>query len=138
MHTATIITRWIVRLAGLTQIILGVAFWTGNALSLIPTHMLVGSIVVLGLWTLAVLAARAKARPGVVALAILWGLVLPVFGVMHAGILPGSLHWIIQVVHLLLGLGALRMAEGLAAHVLRRSATRSSPEPLGYGPVSRA
>ena len=97
MRTATSVTLWIVRLAGVTQI-------------------------VLGLWALAALAARAGSRPALVALAVVWGLVLPIYGVMHARLLPGSAHWVVQVVHLLLGIGALRLAEGLAAHVRRRTA----------------
>lgn len=131
MYTATAVTRWIVRLAGLTQIILGVSFWTGNALSLIPMHMLFGMIVVLGMWILAVFAARAGARPALVAFAIVLGLVLPVFGVTHGRILSGSLHWIIQVLHLLLGIGALRLADSLGGYVLRRREKSAPPESVG-------
>ena len=40
----------------LVQIILGVVFWTGNLLNLIPLHMVLGLVLVLALWTLAVLA----------------------------------------------------------------------------------
>lgn len=131
MRTATAVTRWIVRLAGLTQIILGVSFWTGHAFSLIPIHMLVGTIVVVGLWTLAVLAARAGARPAVVVLAFVLGLVLPAFGVTHGRILTGSLHWIIQVLHLLLGIGALRLADVLGEYVLHRRQESVARESAG-------
>ena len=122
MQRATVVTRWIVRLAGLAQIILGVLFWTRRALSLLPLHMLVGMIVVLGLWTLAILAARTGLSLGLVVLAFVWGLVLPIVGMTHGTLLPGSLHWVIQVVHLLLGIGALRLAEGLAEHIHRARA----------------
>jgi hypothetical protein len=122
MQRATTITRWIVRLAGIIQIVVGLLFWTGHALSLIPLHMLVGSIVVLGLWTLTGLALRAGVHPGLVVLSIALGIALPAVGMTQAGILVGSLHWIIQVVHLALALGTLRLAEGLAELVLRRGA----------------
>lgn len=36
-------------------------------------------------------------------------------GLNQAQFLTGSLHWIVQVVHLLLGLGAIGQAENLAA-----------------------
>jgi hypothetical protein len=120
MQRATVVTRWVVRLAGLTQILLGLTFWSGRALSLIPVHMLIGMIVVLGLWFLVVFASRTGLRPGLVALAFSWGLVLPVFGIAHIGLFPGRWHWVVQLAHLLLGIGALRLAEGLADHVLRR------------------
>ena len=34
-------------------------------------------------------------------------------------LLPGSWHWVIQVLHLLLGLGAMGQGEGLAARIKR-------------------
>ena len=70
--TATAL-QWLVRLAGLLQIILGVLFWTGNALTLIPLHMLVGLLLVLALWALAGIAAFAHVSRGRVALAFVWG-----------------------------------------------------------------
>jgi hypothetical protein len=119
MQRATVVTRWVVRLAGLSQIVLGLMFWSGRALSLIPLHMLIGTVVVVGLWFLMVFASRAGLRPALVALTFLWGLALPVFGITHVGLFPGRWHWVVQLTHLLLGLGALRLAEGLADHVLR-------------------
>ena len=55
------------------------------------------------------------ARPLALVLAgVAWGLVVVMFGLNQARILPGALHWIIQIVHLLLGLGAIGLAENLA------------------------
>jgi hypothetical protein len=122
MQTATVITRWVVRTAGLTQIVLGLTFWSGNALSLIPLHMLIGMVVVLGLWFLVVFASRAGLRPPLIILAFAWGLVLPVFGVAHMGLFPSEWHAVVRLAHLLLGIGALYLAERLAEHVLRRGA----------------
>jgi hypothetical protein len=120
MQRATVITRWVVRLAGLTQIGLGLTFWSGHALSLTPVHMLIGMVVVAGLWFLVVFASRTGLHPGLLALAFSWGLVLPVFGITHIGLFPEQWHWVVQLTHLLLGVWALRLAEGLADHVLRR------------------
>ena len=80
MQTVTTIVHMLLRLAGLTAIILGLLFWTGNALPLIPIHMLAGIIVVLALWTLAILALRAGVNPGLAALAIVWGLIVTAIG----------------------------------------------------------
>src|SRR6266852_3266190 len=110
------------RLSGLVQVILGALFWTGHALTLIPVHMVVGLVLVLCLWTLAVLAARAGVHRGFVALAIAWGAVVPILGLNQAQLLPGPLHWVIQMVHLLVGLGAIGQAEGLAARLRPDSA----------------
>lgn len=73
MKTVTTIAHTLVRLAGLSAIVLGVLFWTGNAQVLIPVHMLIGLVLVLSLWTLAFLAAQAGVNRGFVALAVVWG-----------------------------------------------------------------
>jgi hypothetical protein len=119
MRTATLVTMWIVRLAGIIQIVLGVLFWTGRGINYIPLHMAIGFVVVLGLWTLAILALRARAPVGLVGFALLWGIALPALGIPQATILIGRWHWIIRVIHLLMGLTALALADRLASHVLR-------------------
>ncbi len=117
MKTAVSTLQILARVSGAIQIILGVLFWTGNALSLLPVHIFFGSVLVLSLWTLAILAARAGVQPGLVALALIWGLVLPIVGLTQGRLLVGAEHWIIQVVHLLLGIGAISQAENLARRI---------------------
>lgn len=124
MKTATTIAQWLVRCCGVVLIALGLLFWTENALSLVPIHMLLGLVLVLSLWTLAGLAARAGVNPGLVALAIVWGLIVPVLGMTQASLLPGSLHWIVRIVHLLVGLAAIWQAEILAERIKGRLSTR--------------
>jgi hypothetical protein len=111
-----------VRAAGVVQILLGLAFWTGNLLGLVDLHQLLGILLVLALWTLAALAARAGVQPGPVAGAVVLGLVVPVVGLTQRELLPGSAHWVIQVVHLLLGIGLLGLAENLATRAKARLA----------------
>ncbi len=120
MKTATTIAQTLVRLCGLALLTLGLLFWTGNARDLIPLHMLLGLVLVLSLWVLAGLAARAGVPMGLVALAVAWGLIVPALGLTQDQLLPGSAHWVIQVLHLLVGLGAIGQAEGLAARIKAR------------------
>ena len=117
MKTTATVIQMLVRIAGLTQIVLGVLFWTGNALTLIPIHMLLGSVLVLLLWSLAGMSLGVGANRGLAALAIVWGLVVVALGMTQNQIMPGSFHWVIQVVHLLVGLAAIGMAERLAAGI---------------------
>jgi hypothetical protein len=128
MKIATTVLQMLVRLAGLTLIVLGVLFWTGHAETLIPVHMLVGFVLVLSLWALAGLAARAGVHPAFVALAIVWGLIVPILGLTQERLLPGDAHWVIQVLHLLVGLGAIGQAEGLAARIKGRQPLNASAE----------
>jgi hypothetical protein len=102
---------------GPVMILLGVLFWTGNALTLIPVHMLIGLLIVLILWVVAALAALARANPGLVLLGVVWGLVVPALGVTQAALLPGDWHWLVRVLHLAVGLVALGLIEQLARRV---------------------
>ena len=52
-----------IRVVWLVQLALGVLFWTGNATGLVDLHQLLGILLVLALWTQAVLAARPAWRP---------------------------------------------------------------------------
>jgi hypothetical protein len=120
MKTAVTIAQVLVRATGVIQLVLGLLFWTGNATGLVPLHMLIGFLVVLGLWTVAGLAARAGVQPGLVALAAVWGLAVAVLGLTQEELLPGSAHWLVQVLHLLVGLGAIGLSENLAARAKAR------------------
>jgi hypothetical protein len=117
----------LLRFTGLIALILGILFWTRNALALVPIHMLLGIIIVLALWTLAFLAARAGVSIGLVALAFVWGVIVVVLGMTQTSLLPGSLHWIVQVIHLLVGLGAMGQGETLAARIKRSQAAVPQP-----------
>jgi hypothetical protein len=127
MQIATSITQWVVRLAGVTQVVLGVLFWSGRAYELLPLHMLIGMLFVIGLWVLAGLAGWAGLKMRWVLLAVSWGIVIPVFGIVHPRLLPGPGHWVIRVVHLLIGLAAMVIAARLAGYIrLRREPVRST------------
>jgi hypothetical protein len=116
--TATVL-QMLVRVCGVVLITLGVLFWTSNALDLVSVHMLFGITLVLALWALAILGARAGVPLGFVALALVWGLIVPALGLTQAALLPGGAHWVIQVLHLLVGLGAIGQAENLATRIKR-------------------
>jgi hypothetical protein len=111
-----------VRVAGVIQLLLGLAFWTGNLLGLVDLHQLLGILLVLVVWTLAALAHRAGVPAGMVAGAVVLGLVVPIVGLTQRELLPGSAHWVIQVIHLLLGIGLLGLAENLATMAKARLA----------------
>lgn len=93
----------VVGFTGALRVVLGVVFWARHALNLIPIHMGIGFLFVAALLALSVLGLRAGAPRGMVAFAFAWALVIPVFGMAQAQILPGSLHWVIRVLHLLVG-----------------------------------
>jgi hypothetical protein len=122
VRTAVTTLQMLVRVTGVLQLVLGVLFWTGNALGLVDLHQLIGIVIVLSLWTLAALAHRAGVQPGLVALAGVWGLVTVVLGLTQRQLLPEGGHVVIEVLHLLVGLGAIGLADALATRAKARLA----------------
>ena len=128
MNNTANIARVLVRVCGVIQIVLGILFWTNNALALIPVHMLNGMIIVLLLWLLAALAAFSGVSWRTIALSAVGGFVVIVLGFNQARILPGDLHLVIEVLHLLVGLAALGMADALARTIKQARATKIQSE----------
>jgi hypothetical protein len=119
--------RMTVRVVGLVILVLGFVVWTGSADGLVPVHMLLGIVLVLALWAVAGLALQTGARPTLPAVAIAWGVLMAAFGLTQAQILPGdSLHAVVQVAHLVVGLGAVGLGEALGAGA-NRSGARALP-----------
>ena len=133
MRTATTIFQMLIRGLGLVMIVLGLLFWTGNALNLIGLHMMLGIVLVILLWVLAIMAARSGVSLGLVALGIAWGLIVVALGMTQNRLLPGDAHWVIKVLHLLVGVAALGIAERLAGSINRSGKSASQPNNMVPG-----
>ncbi len=112
------------RISGVLLILLGLAIWTGRADAIIPVHEFLGFVLVLSLWTLAFFAARAGVQRGIVVAGFAWGLVAPILGLTQANLLTNDWHWIIQILHLLVGLAAIGTGEGLAQRMRRLNSSQ--------------
>jgi len=120
MRTITI-SIMVLRLAVLLALILGILFWTGNFQNLTLIHMLLGFIVVISLWVIGL--AQGFTKGGSFGLAVatfVVGLLLTIVGLYQDNWLIGSAHWVIQVIHLLLGLSAIGLGEMIVARTRRR------------------
>jgi hypothetical protein len=112
-----LIAKPIVGLTGVVLIGLGVLFWTGRMINLVPLHMGLGFLLVALLFTLALMGLRGGASRGLVVMALLWSVITPLFGIYQTRMLIGELHWIIRILHLGVGLVAMGMAETLAKQI---------------------
>jgi hypothetical protein len=133
MNSFDRIMQMIVRITGVFQVLLGIAFWTGHGLTLIPLHMAVGTLFVLSLWILAVRAGLSGAGWGLAGATIAWGAGAIAFGMVQAQILPGAPHWVIRVLHLLVGMVAMGLAARLGLRIQRSRIGR--PAVLGARPA---
>jgi hypothetical protein len=113
MKTITTILLMLVRLLGVVQLVVGLAIWFGYAAGARSMHIGVGMLFVLVLWIFAVFALFALPRRGLALLTLLLGGIVVWFGMAQLTMLPGSAHWIVRVIHLLLGLSAMGIAERL-------------------------
>ena len=117
MSRASTIAQMTIRVAGLLLLLLGIGIWTGRADGVIPIHELLGFVLVVALWTLSYLAARAGVAMRWVVLAVAWGLAAPLLGLTQQNLVSGDWHWTIQILHLLIGVGAIGQGENLAARM---------------------
>lgn len=116
------ITIMVMRLFVLIVLILGILFWTNVAEGpLVVIHMGLGILIALLLLILGGFIATVKGRNiGLAIGAFVIAICMVALGLTQKSILAdSSLHWIIQVVHLLLGLLALGMAEMIAGRYKR-------------------
>ena len=112
------IIQWVAGLAGLGALTLGLLFWIAQVND-INIHMLFGLTVALALLVLSIVMVATRGTRLLGAVGIVYALILPVFGLTQSGILIGSMHWLIQAAHLLVGLGALALAGIMATRYMR-------------------
>ncbi len=91
--------------AGLLALILGLLIWTGSASNLIQMHMLLGLLAVSALWVVGIGQAFSKGGSWSIAIcALIVGAIMIILGLNQSALMVGPLHWVIQIVHLVLGL----------------------------------
>jgi hypothetical protein len=126
MKTASMLQNS-VRGLGSLMLVLGLLVWTENFDILVPIHILLGLLLVITLLALAYVAARASVPLGPVILVVAWTLVMLVIGLTQENTFPdpSTFHWVIQVVHLLIGVGAIGMGEMLRSR-MKKTGTASA------------
>lgn len=120
------ITSMVLRIAALLALILGLLFWFGIAKNLAGIHMLLGIIVVLSLWVLGGVIATKKGGIGLAIGAFVLGLIVLYVGMTQRTMLIGDLHWLVQVIHLILGLSAIGLGEAIAGRYKRLNVATQS------------
>jgi hypothetical protein len=116
----------IVRIGVLVELALGILFWTGNADSFQIVHIIIGILVVLSLWTLGIAQGLQGGSFGLALATFVVGFLLALVGLFQARWLIGSNHWIIQIIHLLLGLSAIGLAEMISGRYRRMTAKKAT------------
>ncbi len=119
----------LLKLTGLVLVGLGLFFWTGKLLQLIPLHVGLGLLLVLTLWAIALLGLRAGLGVRAAALRIGWGLVVLALGLAQSRLLPGALHWVVQALHLTVGMLAVSLGAGFVKAMRQHRPTGTGAQP---------
>jgi hypothetical protein len=120
MSMTVTISQWTVRITGVLLLILGLLLWTGDVpLGLIPLHILLGVVMVLALLLLAATASAQGVPIGMAVGVAVLGLITLAFGLTQRSLLPGGTHWIIQAIHLLLGMVTVGSGEMIGGRLRR-------------------
>jgi hypothetical protein len=91
--------------AGLLALILGILIWTAGASNLIQMHMLLGLLAVGALWVIGIGQAFSKGGSWLIATcALVVGATMIILGLNQSALMVGPFHWVIQIIHLVLGL----------------------------------
>ncbi|MBE3561607.1 MAG: hypothetical protein IMW89_20650, partial [Ktedonobacteraceae bacterium] len=118
MKTVPIISL-VARLALMAALVLGLLFWIiqippismalngAILISLRSIHLALGLLGATGFLVLAIVALFTNRTRWLGVGGIIYACILSVFGLTQSLILVGSLHWIIQIAHLLVGIGAM-------------------------------
>ena len=105
----------ILTLSGALALILGLLFWAGTAVALMTMHMALGILTVGALWVIAIAQAVNGGSWLIAAGAVIVGAVTIIFGLLHAGLMAGEFHWVVQSLHLTLGILTIGLGHMAAA-----------------------
>src|ERR1700722_6954503 len=92
-----------------------------------PPPRALGVFFVLSLWTVAVFGLIAHIGYVLPPRLIIWGIVIGWFGISQQHLFPGTYHWIVQVLHLAVGMIAIGLAEVVSARVKKGGAPKMAP-----------
>jgi hypothetical protein len=132
------VIAWIARLALMATLVLGLLFWIAQ-MSLISFHALFGLIGVLSLLVLGLVAVSTRGIRLLGTLSMVYAFIVPAFGLTQSLILVGNLHWLIQTAHLLVGIGAMALVQGISTRYqrLKRAAPNAAEVQAPASQVAR-
>ena len=123
------ILQIIVGIAGLCALVFGLFIWIAN-IDLTDIHMFFGLLVTLGLLVMSIIVLTTRRLRIWGMVGIVYAIIVLIFGVSQSTMLVGHLHWLIQTLHMLVGIGAIVLTGFLGAHyrTLRRGEAKPAVE----------
>lgn len=118
MRPLVLVLQMVIRVLWIVQIVLGILFWTGHLLNLVSLHESLGTLIALFLLILSIVG-LARGRAGALGvLGIIEAILLPVVGLGQLSV-PAGGQLVAEIVHLLVGIAAIILAEMIGARLRR-------------------
>jgi|SRR5580658_1076169 hypothetical protein len=117
------VLQWSTRIAGLGALVLGIFLSFGAGALPVSLHMTLGGIVAVVLEMLALWALIDRVRVPAALVAVVWAAATVYVGTVQAWWIGAGSHLFIEIAHPLLGIGAIGLAEMLAAAINRKRAS---------------
>jgi len=119
----------IVGIAGLCALVFGLFIWIAN-IDLTDIHMFFGLLVTLGLLVMSIIVLTTRRLRIWGMVGIVYAIIVPIFGVLQFSTPAGDLYWLIQMLHTLVGIGAIVLTGALGARyrTLKRGEAKHATE----------
>ena len=117
--------RLTVRALAGALLLVGLLIWLGYAAPWRAVHQTLGLLLAIAVIAIGVVSARATRRASPLVVTVLWTVIVVAYGIAQARLLPGSAHWVAQLVHVFTGLATIGVAERVAAGAVRPVAVRA-------------
>jgi hypothetical protein len=117
MSKTVAVLQMLARLLGVAQILVGLAIWFAGARAAVAFHSAAGSLFVLVVWIIAIIALFALSQRALPLITLLVAGIALWFGMAQTTLLVGSGHWAIRLAHLLVGLATMGLSESLSKAV---------------------
>jgi hypothetical protein len=112
--------QWLTRIAGVLALLLGVLIGRVGLTWLPRLHITLGLVVVVALALVAISGLFARLKPALPVIALVWAGATAYIGYTQTGLVTGGSHWIVEVLHALLGLGAIGLGDAIGARISRQ------------------
>jgi uncharacterized protein YqgC (DUF456 family) len=109
--------QWSTRIAGVLALIFGILIGRVSYGWLPRAHVALGLVVVVALALIAVAGFFARVQPALPLVALVWAGGTVYVGIAQTSLMIGDAHWIVEVAHAVLGIGAIGLAEAIGARV---------------------
>lgn len=124
MRAFALVLQMIIRVLWVVNIVLGILFATGNLDGLVMLHETFGLVIAICLLILSILGIVRAGAVGLGIGGIIVAILLPVVGMGQVDVLVGNGHFLVEIVHVLVAIAAIALAEMLGLHYRRTLGSR--------------